>query len=79
MLIKLAILKTDMEAEVSLRIFVLRCVRWYSTVNVLAMEIHAGSSCRDEVFAPKRKTTQDVMYPFVQSVAMSLIRVAWGV
>jgi len=76
MLMKLAILKTDIEAEVSLRIFVLRCVRWYSTVNVLAIDIQAGSICREEVDAPKRYITQEVMYAFVESVASRRIIVA---
>ena len=31
---KLAIEKTLIEAEVSFRMFILRCVRWYNTVNV---------------------------------------------
>jgi len=60
MLRKLAMENTEMEAEVSRRMLVLRCVRWYKQVKVLAIDIQAGSIWRGDEEAPHRYMTQDV-------------------
>lgn len=78
-LMKLAMEKTLIEAEVSLRMFILRCVRWYSTVNVVAIDTQAGRSIRGSSEAPDRYRTYEVSHTIVALVAKSRTRVAGGV